>query len=60
MKPKKELASVLPLPAAQALHRASLTPIPVNDPLARLREIERVSERIRCEYRYLFRKENFL
>lgn len=49
------LAKVLPMDAAICLFRASQTPVTDDDPLARLRAVERAIEKVRCEYRWLFR-----
>lgn len=56
--PKRQLAQVLPQYLARALFRTSQTPIPANDPLARVRAIEEVSERIKTDYKQYFIKEN--
>lgn len=54
--PKPQLAQVLPQYLARALFRASQTPIPANDPLARVRAIEEVSERIKENYKQYFKE----
>lgn len=57
--PTPKLAQVLPHFLARALLRASQTPIPANDPLARVRAIEEVSERIKANYKHYFIKEEY-
>ena len=56
----KPLARVLPRFAAEALQKAALTPIPENDPLVRLKAIEKASEWVRHQYPRFFRKEIYL
>lgn len=54
---EKPLAALLPLHAARELQRAALTPIPEDDPLARLKAIEKTSEWVKRNYPNYFVKE---
>lgn len=49
--------AVLPLEAQQILIRASMTPITPTDPLARVKAIEKATQRVKDLYPQYFRKE---
>lgn len=48
--------TALPAEAVAQLQRAALTPIPANDPLARVKAIEHVTKRIKRENPDLFKE----
>ena len=50
-------AQVLPAPARAALQRAAQTPIPHDDPLARVKAINQTIQRLRRQYPDHFRKD---
>ena len=49
--------TVLPLEAQQILVRASMTPITPTDPLARVKAIEKATQRVKDLYPQYFRKD---
>lgn len=49
--------AVLPADAIALLQRAARTPIPVSDPLARVRAIEQATKRVQQQYPAYFQKE---
>lgn len=48
--------TALPAEAVAQLQRAALTPIPADDPLARVKAIEQVTKRIKREHPDLFKE----
>lgn len=54
------LAALLPPYVARQLQNAAFTPIPENDPLARLKAIDSASEWVKQNYPSYFKKEKTL
>jgi hypothetical protein len=48
--------SLLPPEAIQALQQAAQTPITADDPRARVKAIEKVTERVKRDYPHLFKE----
>ena len=57
MKRQPLISNTLPPSARDALMRAAQTPIPVHDPLARIKAIQKAIERAKQTYPHLFRKD---
>lgn len=56
MKPPR-LAALLPPTAAKQLQQAAETPITRSDSLARVKAVEKTTERIKAQYPQYFRKD---
>ena len=52
-----KLSAFLPRDAAMALLQAAETPITRYDPLARVKAIEKVTERIKAQYPHLYKEQ---
>jgi hypothetical protein len=50
------LHTALPIEAQLELMRASSTPIPANDPLARIKAIEKATQRVKHNHSQFFKK----
>lgn len=49
-------ATTLPLDAAKLLKQAAQTPIPGHDPLARVKAIDKATERVKRQYPQFFKE----
>lgn len=49
-------AKLLPLEAARLLQQAAQTPIPGHDPLARVKAIDKATERVKRQYPQFFKE----
>lgn len=49
-------ANVLPRDAAKLLQQAAQTPIPGHDPLARVKAIDKATERVKRQYPQFFKE----
>lgn len=54
MKPRSTVSATLPAAAIKLLQEAAQTPIPGHDPLARVKAVEKATERVRREYPQFF------
>ena len=55
--PQPPLSRLLPYDAAKLLQQAAQTPVTRADPLARVKAIEKATERVKHAYPYYFIKE---
>lgn len=57
MKRPPPLVKLLPESAARQLQEAALTPIPPGDRLARLKALEKATERVKAQHPQFFKQE---